>query len=140
MEGGFGHGCEFHPTNRALPYPSQTLSTTDSTWMSLSHPNGHFPTPHTTEWMMEEAASDPALLSRKEILERQNHQRVQLEGAGNRSRAKADPSWDFTEPPPFPNHTCRLCSSFTHCKRRKKEKQPLEWATVPFSIQLRSLL
>lgn len=35
--------------------------------------------------MMEEAASEPVLLSRKEILERQNHQQ---EGAENRSRAK----------------------------------------------------
>lgn len=57
--------------------------------MHLSHPNGHFPIPNTTEGMTEEAASERVLLSRMGILERQNHQQVQLEGAGNRSRGKA---------------------------------------------------
>lgn len=60
--------------------------------MHLSHPNGHFPIPSTTEWMMEEAAVNPFQLSRMGILGRQNISKklqLQLEGAGNRSRAKA---------------------------------------------------
>lgn len=42
--------------------------------------------------------------------------------------------WDFTQPRPFPNYTCRLHSFLTHCKRHKKEKKLLEWATELCSI------
>lgn len=131
-----------HQQGNAISFPDP-LNT------CLSHPHGHFPAPSTTECMREEAASEPVLLSRKEILDRQNHSKFHWKVLGTGAEQKQQlillqgllPCWNFTQPPPFPHYICRLCSFFTHCKRHKKKK-PLEWATVlcPFLEQLRSLL
>lgn len=125
-----------------MPSPSQTLSTTDSMWMSLSHPNGHSPIPNTSEGMMEEAAMTQFCSAERKFWRDKSSKFNWKAELGTGAEQKQQLillqgfllCWDFTQPQPFPNYTCRLCSSFTHCKRQKKEKKPLEWATVLCSI------
>lgn len=127
-----------------MPAPSQTLSTTDSTWVSPSHPNGLFPIPNPTEWMMEEAASEPVLLSRMGILERQNHHQVQLEGVKNRSRAKAtaDPAGISHNHDHSQTSSAGCAHSLPPVKGIRRKRRP--WSGVqcyvPLLIEIRSLL